>query len=221
MYHAVCMLHFCLCCRGVAIIPDSEGEEEDEWAAVCCTSASQAAVQSVLLDAAAGGSSSGGCATGGAGAKAAPAKGQAAAWQAEVVLSGAAQLTLLFPRDARGELGLDTRIVPLLPAAQATGQQSGMAHAAAGPAARRQLTAGALLALVHGYYAEQLPSQEQLHLLQGFPGAAAAAAVLRPAFLELTTVPRGALLGPRCSFEGLRKATREPAGVVYEVQLGQ
>jgi hypothetical protein len=44
--------------------------------------------------------------------------------------------------------------------------------------------------------------------------------VLSPAFLELTDVPRGALLGARCSLEGLRKASREPAGSVYELQLG-
>ncbi len=213
--------HVCLCllarCRGAVIIPDSEGEEEDEWAGLCCASASQAAVQSVLLDAAASGSGGGGT-----GAHAAPAQGDPAAWQAEVVLSGVAQLTLLFPRDARGELGLDTRVIQLAPAVAPTaGHPGGLQQAGSGPVAHRQLTVGALLALVHGYYAEQLPSQEQLQLLQGFPGAAAAAAVLRPAFLELTPVARGALLGPRCSFEGLRKATREPAGAVYEVQLGQ
>ncbi|KAL4458919.1 hypothetical protein ABPG75_013784 [Micractinium tetrahymenae] len=202
------------------IIPDSEGEEEDGWAALCCPSASQAAVQSVLLEAAAGSGCSG-AGVSGSGAQKLPGQGKAPAWQAEVVLSGAAQLTLLFPRDARGELGLDTRIIPLLPAVPAAGPRGSLQQAVAGAAAQRQLTAGALLALVHGYYAEQLLSQEQLHLLQSFPGAASTAAVLRPAFLELVPLARGALLGPRCSFEGLRKATREPAGAVYEVQLGQ
>lgn len=205
------------CCRDPVIVPDSEGEEEDGLAALCCASSSQAAVQSVLLDAVASGSD---CA-GGASVHAAPAEGQAAAWQAEVVLPGVAQLTLLFPRDARGELGLDTRVIPLPLADPLATQQGSLQQAEARPAAPRHLTAGALLALVHQYYSEQLPAQEQLQLLRGFPGAAAAAAVLRPAFLELAPVLRGGLLGPRCSFEGLRKATREPAGAVYEVQLGQ
>lgn len=66
----------------------------------------------------------------------------------------------------------------------------------------------------------QIGSQEQLALLQGFPQAEGAAEVLRPAFLELAAVPRGALLGARCSLEGIRKASREPAGAVYELQLG-
>jgi hypothetical protein len=61
--------------------------------------------------------------------------------------------------------------------------------------------------------------EEQLHTLQSFPEAAAAAA-LRATFLELTPVQRGVLLGPRCSFDGLRKATRDPGGAVYEVLLG-
>lgn len=67
----------------------------------------------------------------------------------------------------------------------------------------------------------QLQPQEQLQLLQAFPAAAGAAAVLRPAFLDLAPVPRGALLGPRVALEGLRKATREPGGAVYEVLLGR
>lgn len=66
----------------------------------------------------------------------------------------------------------------------------------------------------------QLPPEEQLSLLQMYPAAEGVAAVLRPAFLELAAVTRGALLGPRCAFEGLRKATRDPAGAVYEVLLG-
>lgn len=66
----------------------------------------------------------------------------------------------------------------------------------------------------------QISSKEQLHLLQRFPAAQAVVHTLRPAFLELAAVPRGSLLGPRCSFEGLRKATRDPAGAVYELQLG-
>lgn len=66
----------------------------------------------------------------------------------------------------------------------------------------------------------QLAPAEQLSLLQAYPAAEGAAAVLRPAFLELAALSRGALLGPRCAFEGLRKATRDPAGAVYEVLLG-
>ena len=67
--------------------------------------------------------------------------------------------------------------------------------------------------------APQIEPHEQLQLLQSFPAAERAAAALRGAFLELTPLPRGALLGPRSSLEGLRKATREPAGAVYEVRL--
>lgn len=66
----------------------------------------------------------------------------------------------------------------------------------------------------------QIGSQEQLQLLRSFPEAEGAAAVLRPAFLELAGVTRGRLLGARCSLEGLRKASREPAGSVYELRLG-
>lgn len=66
----------------------------------------------------------------------------------------------------------------------------------------------------------QVPPAEQLSLLKAYPAAEGAAAVLRPAFLELRPLARGALLGPRCAFEGLRKATRDPAGAVYEVLLG-
>lgn len=67
----------------------------------------------------------------------------------------------------------------------------------------------------------QMPPHELLQLLQSFPAAAGVQAVLRPAFLELAAVPRGALLGARASFEGLRKATREPGGAVYELLLLQ
>jgi hypothetical protein len=230
-----------MCCREL-IIADSEEEEEEELAALRCVSASQAVVDVVLREAGSDHSSGGGGCGGG---RACAAGQQAASWQDCVVLRGAAQLTLLLPRDARGELGLDTRCFPLGPL--------------------RQLSAGQLLWLVHAYYEEQvcLPGccgcvvcwlgglqhtaaehagtdgwslhgpppnlaccapqigiQEQLQLLQGIPEAEGAAAVLRPAFLELAAVPRGALLGARCSLEGLRKASREPAGSVYELQLG-
>ncbi|PRW59970.1 BRCT domain DNA repair [Chlorella sorokiniana] len=182
----------------VVIIPDSEDEEEEQ-ARLCCISASQAVVADVLCEATEGADHPG---DGSAGAE--PAAAAAAAWQQDVVLHGPASVTLLLPRDARGELGSDTRcfIVP------------------AGRQGARELTAAQLLGLVHSYYAEQLPPGEQLSLLQAYPAAEGAAAVLRPAFLELAALPRGDLLGPRCAFEGLRKATRDPAGAVYEVLLG-
>jgi hypothetical protein len=118
-------------CRAL-IIADSEEEEEEEeeLAALRCISASQAVVDVLLLEA--GGDSSGG----GGGDRGLTAGQQATSWQDGVVLRGAAQLTLLLPRDARGELGLDTRCFPLGPL--------------------RQLTAGQLLRLVHAYYQEQV-----------------------------------------------------------------
>ncbi|PSC76077.1 hypothetical protein C2E20_0748 [Micractinium conductrix] len=187
----------------VVIVPDSEDEDQADGGGLCCVSASQAAVQDLLLESPAAGSGSGG------------AHPQAAAWQASAVLPGVATLTLLLPRDARGELGLDTRCITL-PLPPSPGNAAG----AAGASAQRQMTAGAMLQLVHDHYSESLGNQEQLQLLQTFPAADSAAAVLRPAFLELQELRRGALLGPRTAFEGLRKATREPTGTVYEVLLG-
>ena len=117
------------------IIPDSEDEEEQ--AHLCCISASQAAVADVLCEA---GQPGGGSR---AGADPAAAASAAAAWQQDVVLQGPATITLLLPRDARGELGSDTRsfAVP------------------AGHQAARELTAAQLLACVHGYYAEKVSQQ--------------------------------------------------------------
>lgn len=116
-------------CRAL-IIADSEEEEEEEeeLAALRCISASQAVVDVLLLEAGDDGS--------GGGDRGFTAGQQATSWQDGVVLWGAAQLTLLLPRDARGELGLDTRCFPLGPL--------------------RQLTAGQLLRLVHAYYQEQV-----------------------------------------------------------------
>lgn len=177
------------------VIPDSEDEEEG--ASWHCITASQAVVDGVLQEAGAAPSPRGGGA-------AQPALAAVdASWRDAVVLRGPAELTLLLPRDGRGELGLDTRCIPL-----------------GGPGQPRALTAAGALAAVHSFYAEALQPEEQLQLLQAFPGAEGAGAALRGAFLELAPLPRGALLGPRCRFEGLRKATRDPAGAVYELQLG-
>lgn len=112
------------------MIPDSEDEEEA--CASFCTTASQAAVDALVQEGA-----------GGDTARAARQAAEAAgAWQDAVVLRGPAQLTLLLPRDQHGELGLDTRCVPLPRAAPG--------HAAG------ELTAGQLLRLVHEYYQEQV-----------------------------------------------------------------
>jgi len=118
------------CREPVVIIPDSEDEEEQ--ARLCCISASQAVVADVLCDAAGTDrpSSSG----------AADPAAAAPAWQQDVVLQGAASVTLLLARDARGELGSDTRCFAV----------------PAGGQAGRELTAAQLLAFVHGYYAEEV-----------------------------------------------------------------
>ena len=63
----------------------------------------------------------------------------AAAWQQDVVLQGPATITLLLPRDARGELGSDTRCF-----AFPAGRQA------------RELTAAQLLSFMHAYYAEEV-----------------------------------------------------------------
>ena len=140
------------------IVPDSEDEDQADGGGLCCVSASQAAVQDLLLESPAAGSGSGG------------AHPQAAAWQASAVLPGVATLTLLLPRDARGELGLDTRCITL-PLPPSPGNAAG----AAGASAQRQMTAGAMLQLVHDHYSESLGNQEQLQLLQVRMGRASEA----------------------------------------------
>lgn len=127
-------LRSCLLCREpIIIIPDSEDEEEQ--ARLCCISASQAAVADVLCEAA--GAEQSGERSSGADPAAA-----AAAWQQDVVLQGPAALTLLLPRDARGQLGSDTRSF-----AVPAGRQA------------RELTAAQLLGFVHAYYAEEVRRQ--------------------------------------------------------------
>ena len=108
-----------------------------------CITASQAVVDVMLRQAGCDGSGDGG----GGGGRGHTAAQLAASWQEDAVLRGAAQLTLLLPRDARGELGLDTRCFPLGPL--------------------RQFTAGQLLQLVHAYYQEQV----------GMPGMPASTSV--------------------------------------------
>ena len=106
-------------------MPDSEDEAEEPPAPACLT-ASQAVVDGLLAEAAPGG---------GAGSGGSASTQRPEAWQEEPVLRGPAAVTLLLPRDARGELGLDSRRFAL---------------------PGRQASAGALLALVHSYYAEQV-----------------------------------------------------------------
>jgi hypothetical protein len=74
-----------------------------------------------------------------AAATAAPARPQA--WLDDVALRGPGQVTLLLPRDARGELGLATLSVSVPPVGGGSG---------------RHLTAGQLLEFVHGYYQQQV-----------------------------------------------------------------
>ena len=119
-------------------------------------------------------------------------------WVEEVVFRGPA-ITLLLPCDGRGELGHTTL----------TWQLEG-----------RQLAAGELLARLAEHYQSPMPAEEVLALLCMHPSAVTTVQLLRPAFLELQPLPRGALLGARCSWEGIAKATREPAGSVYELRLG-
>lgn len=97
----------------------------------CFVTCSQAVVEGVLLEAYDGGSGGGG----------APGPTAAPAWLQAPVLRGPAQLTLLLPRDAAGELGLDTRCVPL-PCGGRGGQP--------------ELSAAGLLQLIHSYYAGQV-----------------------------------------------------------------
>ena len=176
------------------VIPDSEEEEEGVGVGFdpLCLSATQAVVGEMLAE-------HGGCGGGRGDSSQGSTEQQALpAWVDEVVLRGSS-LTVLLPQDGRGELG-HASLTWQLPV--------------------RQITAGELLRRVHAWYQDALPPEEVLALLKAHPGARAAAALLRPAFLELQAVQRGALLGPRVGWEGLVKATREPCGTVYELRLG-
>lgn len=120
-----------------------------EGASLCCITASQAAVQDLVQQAAPGPTVDGFAPGGGAAAgRHAAGLASGSAWQQAVALHGVGQLTLLLPRDARGELGLETRCIPL--AAVGRGPAGG------GSAQQRQLTAAQLLELVHSYYQEQV-----------------------------------------------------------------
>eukprot|EP00887_Chlorella_sp_A99_P006628 scaffold3.g6628.t1 len=173
------------------VIPDSEEEEESQSQGLLLT-ATQAEVGAVLAECSGGSGSGGGSPAGQQGCS------LRSDWMEEVVFRGPS-LTVLLPRDARGELG-----------------HASLAWELEG----RRLAAGELLARIHSHYGESLAPEEVLALLRAHPGAAAAAQTLRPAFLELRPVARGALLGARVAWEGLVKATREPAGAVYELRLG-
>lgn len=116
-------------CSEVLIIPDSEDEEEAA-AGIRCLTDSQAVVGDLLMQAAPN-SGIGGC----GGPPAQAGWGPADAWRDAPLLRGVASLTLLLPRDARGELGLDSRSFPL---------------------PRQEATAAHLLGFVHSYYQEQV-----------------------------------------------------------------
>ena len=189
--------HACPRCHTLAnacrlVIPDSEDEEGGECGDGCLPTATQAAVADVLA----------GCASTEEQHQQQPAAtlalSRSAAWWAEHPALEAPALALLLPRDQWGELGHDWR-------------RHGLAGGRATPAQ--------LLALVHAYYAEPLPPEEVLALLRSAPGGRAAPS-LRAAFAGGEPVARGALLGARVALEGLRRATRDPGGCVYEVQLG-
>lgn len=100
------------------VIPDSEDEEEEEQ---FCFQATQAAYQEALESCQAGASPSSSGSPGGSGSGGsvaallgggAASAGQAA-WLQEPAFRGAANLTLVLPRDGQGELGHATRCFPV------------------------------------------------------------------------------------------------------------
>jgi hypothetical protein len=108
-------------------------------------------------------------------------------------LQGVPQVTLLLPQDQALALGYAPLRVPVPPGG---------------------LTCGGLLSALHAHYAQQTvldnATARLLHAAHGAPAGAAAAG---------DAVPRSALLGARLSLEGVVRATRDPAGAVYEVLL--
>ena len=109
------------------VIPDSEDEEEEEENdQFLCFQGTQAAYAAALGELAAG---SGGSRDSSPASSSGGAAGRG--WLGEVVFRGAASLTLVLPRDGRGELGHDTRCFPL---------------------EGRAATTEHLLRLIHGYY---------------------------------------------------------------------
>ncbi|KAL6767589.1 hypothetical protein ACKKBF_B35860 [Auxenochlorella protothecoides x Auxenochlorella symbiontica] len=77
-----------------------------------------------------------------------------------------------------------------------------------------------LLRLVHAFYHATMDREEGMALMQQGGLAGAAGQALRRAFLDDVPITRAHLLGPRLRFEGLSRATRDPAAAVYEVWLG-
>jgi hypothetical protein len=75
------------------------------------------------------------------------------------------------------------------------------------------LTCGALLRHLYTHYAEEVPlDTTTAALLCNAHGS-------RAAECEAAYVPRHALLWPRLALDGVVRATRDPAGCVYEVCL--
>ncbi|GAB4823283.1 hypothetical protein N2152v2_010329 [Parachlorella kessleri] len=181
------------------VIPDSE-DEEDQF----CLGATQAAYNEALNSfeqaqgysqaAARGMSLTAHDSNGGGGSPA-----QHGWLQEAAGFPGAASITLLLPRDGRGELGHDSRCFAL-------------PGRAASPLE--------LLHFVHSYYQEAIPIEEQVVLLRSSSAVHAVASVVKPAFLDMRPLARHQLLGPRLSLEGLFKITREPLGGIYELRLG-
>jgi hypothetical protein len=84
------------------------------------------------------------------------------------------------------------------------------------------LKCGALLDAVFAYYQQPLEGLEPSQVAAAVAGRPAAARALAAAVHAAGPgAPRGLLLGARCAFEGLSRATRDPAGTIYEVHLAR
>lgn len=91
---------------------------------------------------------------------------------------------------------------------------SHLSHTLTAPS--RGLTRRAVLGAIADWYAEPLALEEQMTLMRG---SGPAAQLVRAAFVDMQALPRGQLLGSRCSFEGLFKAQRDGHGTIYELRL--
>ncbi len=105
----------------------------------------------------------------------------------------------------------------LLGPVSAAGQPGGL-----GPGAVASTIGGAggatALSAGHGTAGSGAAGSSALALAQAKP--AVARALLSALKGSGGQVARGVLLGSRCAFEGLARATRDPSGTVYEVRIG-